>query len=196
MIMNEVTPTYYRPSSALLMLQRLRHRCFPPKSNLVAFAEAELARLKGDGEDDDGMQEAMNKHILRMVRTFSREGHSGFSAGYAVSVLQKLLRYEPLGPITGEDGEWTDISPESGEPMWQNKRCSHVFKDGSGRAYDINGRVFVEADGCAFTGTGSRVYVSFPYTPHREEVAVDEEGEPLEGPSRAQLAEYPIIEEA
>lgn len=176
----------YRPNPVLMAFHRLRHRLFPGKSGLETFAESELARLMGD-EDGDEMQSHMNKHILRMVRTFSSEGHSGFSAGYAVSVLQKLLRYQPLGPLTGEDSEWNEVTDMSGEPLWQNNRCGHVFKGADGRAYDIDGRVFIEADGAGFTGLGSWVWVTFPYTPSRVEIAVDDDGEPLEGPSRAEL---------
>lgn len=166
----------------------IRERFFPRKGGLETFAERELARLSGD-PDGDEMQTEMNRHILRMVRTFAREGHSGFSAGYAVNILQKLLRYQPLGPLTGDDAEWTDVSDMSGEPMWQNNRCSHVFKGEDGRAYDINGRVFIEPEGCSYTGRGSRVFVEFPYTPNTEYVNVDVDGEPLEGPSREELAQ-------
>lgn len=176
------------PSRIAQMIGRLRFRWFPPKSGLETFAERELDRIETD-EDDGGMQEMMNTHILRMVRTFAREGHSGFSAGYAVSILAKLLRYEPLGPLTGDDSEWNDIGDMSGEPMWQNNRCSHVFKGADGRAYDIDGRVFIEPDGYGFTGQGSRVFIAFPYTPSRQEIPVDENGEPLDGPSRAELAD-------
>jgi hypothetical protein len=166
---------------------RLKWKFFPGKSGLESFAERELSRLLGD-PDGDGMQREMNKHLLRMVRTFAREGHSGFSAGYAVSILQKLLRYEPIGPLTGDADEWIDVSEMSGGPMWQNTRCSRVFKGADGRAYDIDGRVFMEPSGVSFTGRGSCVYVTFPYTPHTEYVRVGEDGEPLEGPSREELA--------
>lgn len=178
---------YQRPFWLVETFRRLRWRYFPPKSGLEAYAERELARLTGD-PDGDEMQIAMNKHLLRMVRTFAREGHSGFSAGYAVSILQKLLRYEPLGPLTGADDEWTDIGDMSGEPMWQNNRCSRVFKGADGRAYDIDGRVFQEPDGYGFTGRGSSVFVTFPYTPTTEYVPVGPDGEPLDGPSREELA--------
>lgn len=185
------TPVGWRKPSlldrAVGAYQRLRFRYFPPKSGLETFAERELARLLGDPDGDD-MQIEINRHILRMVRTFAREGHSGGGASYAIPILAKLLRYEPLGPITGEDSEWNDIGEMSGEPMWQNNRCSHVFKGADGRAYDIDGRVFVEPNGCAFTGQGSRVWIEFPYTPSRVEIAVGEDGEPLDGPSRAELA--------
>lgn len=165
----------------------LKWKLFPGKSNLERHAERELSRLTGDPDGDD-MQQAMNKHILRMVRTFARKHHSGSSAGYAVGILQKLLRYEPLGPITDDPAEWQEISEEMGEVCWQNRRCSHVFKGADGRAYDINGRVFVEPNGVSFTGRGSCVYVTLPYTPHTEYVDVGEDGEPLSGPSREELA--------
>lgn len=189
-VLSGLAPAQWRPTLSDRvhdLYGRLKWKFFPGKSGLETFAERELARLMGDPDGDD-MQTEMNRHILRMVRTFAREGHSGFSASYAVSILQKLLSYEPLGPLTGDVSEWTDVGEMSGEPMWQNNRCSHVFKGADGRAYDINGRVFVEPDGCSYTGRGSRVFVTFPYTPQTEYVNVNEDGEPLEGLSREELA--------
>lgn len=171
------------PFDPFAFVRRLRWRYFPPKSGMERWAEREVARLLGDPEGDE-MQAAMNKHLLKMVRAFGREGHSGFSASYAVGCLEKLLRYEPLTPLTGEDSEWNDISDMSDEPQWQNNRCSHVFKDADGRAYDIDGKVFVEPSGAAFTGNGSRVFIEFPYTPAREYVQVDDDGKPLDGSPR------------
>ncbi len=137
---------------------------------LVQFAESELKRISGPGEDE--MSKAMNKHILHMVKEFADEGHSGFSAGYALSVLKKLLAYKPLTPLTGEDDEWGEVAEEDGKPLFQNKRYSAVFKVGKdGQAYDINGKVFWEwyttEDGESrksyFTNYNSRVPVTFPY---------------------------------
>jgi hypothetical protein len=145
-------------------------------SNLVAHAKAELALLNS-GEGDE-MQAEMNSHLIKMVEVFAEEGHSGFSAGYAVSVLQKLLRFEPLTPVTGDDGEWHDVSTYSGEPCWQNIRCSHVFKGADGRAWDIDAVVYEYPDGVRFTRGGSRDYIEFPYMPTREVVKVDANGEP------------------
>lgn len=136
---------------------------------LLSHAEHELKLLAGDKQDE--MQDAMNKHILEMVKVFSEEGHSGFSAGYAVSVLEKLLRFEPLTPLTGADEEWTelDYSPEMAA---QNKRCSHVFKRTDGTAWDGEARIFREPNGSCFTGKGSAVDITFPYVPKREYVDV------------------------
>jgi hypothetical protein len=140
--------------------------------SLVSHAEHEL-KLLSDGEPDE-MQQMMNKHILEMVKMFAEEGHSGFSASYAVGILEKLLRYEPLKPLTGDDSEWVKL--EYGDDMmWQNKRCSHVFKGADGRAYDSQGRIFREPNGNCYQSSGSRVYIEFPYTPTTE--YVDRPGE-------------------
>jgi len=47
-----------------------------------------------------------------------------------------------------------------------------VFKDADGRAYDIDGRVFREPNGCCYTSSDSRVYITFPYRPKTEYVDV------------------------
>jgi hypothetical protein len=135
-------------------------------SNLVNHAKRELALI---GHAEDEMQAAMNAHIIRMVETFADEGHSGFSASYAVAALEKLLRFEPLTPLTGSDDEWMEV----GDGLFQNVRCSHVFKE-DGNAYDIAGRMFREPDGVCFTGRDSRVPVTFPYTPTTEYVDVED----------------------
>lgn len=135
--------------------------------SLLEHAKTELSLL---GSDDDEMQQAMNKHILTVVETFANEGHSGFSASYATALLEKLLRHEPLTPLTGEDSEWCEVS----QGIWQNRRCSHVFKDATG-AYDIDGRIFRDPDGSCWQNRESRVPVTFPYTPTRVYVDCDEQ---------------------
>lgn len=122
------------------------------------------------------MQEAMNKHIIEMVKLFSEEGHSGFSAAYATGILEKLLRFEPLKPLTGEADEWTELD-YGPEMIAQNKRCSHVFKRADGTAYDSEGRIFRYPDGSCVIRKGSAVDITFPYTPSREYVDVPEDAE-------------------
>lgn len=139
--------------------------------SLLDHAERELDLM---GMQDDGdMNGMMRRHILHMVKEFSSEGHSGFSASYAIQVLEKLLKFEPITPLTGEDWEWSDVSEISGDTLYQNARCGHVFKDKDG-AYDIDGKVFWswmtdEETGEKFkshyTDRESRVPVTFPYTP-------------------------------
>lgn len=153
--------------------------------SLVKFAEHELDLI--GLTDEDEMNAAMRKHIIHIVNEFAIEGHSGFSAAYAISILEKLLRFEPLTPLTGDDSEWEDVSEmNDGIHLLQNKRCSRIFKDESG-SYDTEGIVFytwfMDEDGNPqkqhFTNSESKVYVNFPYTPVTlfEEIRQDENEE-------------------
>lgn len=139
------------------------------ESNLVEHAKRELriAGLYDEGSDYGGM---MADAVVAMIEQFSDEGHSGASAGMAVSIFEKLARFEPITPLTGEDDEWTEV----GEGMFQNRRCSRVFKNADGSAYDIDGRIFREPSGACFTSRESSVPVTFPYTPKTEYVDASE----------------------
>lgn len=127
------------------------------------------------GKFNDEMQEMICNHVMKLLEVFADEGHSGFSAPYAINLFSKLAKFEPIGPLTGEDWEWVNVSEQSGYTLWQNKRCGHVFKDENG-AYDIDGIVFydnhVDESGITykayFTSRESRVPVTFPYTPTTE----------------------------
>jgi hypothetical protein len=109
--------------------------------DLITHAQNELDAIGMTIDSPDEMNREMRKHILRLVMEFSNEGHSGFSASYAVSILEKLLRYQPLAPLSGNDEEWVNVAEQSGKPLWQNKRASHVFREGDDYAYDIQGKV-------------------------------------------------------
>lgn len=139
----------------------------------------------------DEMQQAMMDHLLVMCDTFAAEQHSGFSANYAIACLSKLLKFEPLVPLTGEDWEWNNVSEESGYECYQNNRCSHVFKQADrfdGQAYDINGKIFYEWVSYPdidngnpyksyYTCSDSFVPITFPYTPKSEYVERKSEAE-------------------
>jgi hypothetical protein len=144
-------------------------------SNLLLHAKDELNRIGMTEDSSDEMNVAMRKHILHMMNEFAEEGHSGFSAPYAISILTKLMDFKPLSPLTGEDDEWNNLV-ENYEPVphWQNKRKSSVFKNADGTCYDIDGKVFWEwcmpyEEGekpykSYYTNRDSRVPVTFPYT--------------------------------
>lgn len=95
---------------------------------------------------------------------------SGMSAGYAISLITPLLKQEPVGPLRGTDDEWVEVS----DGCFQNKRCSHVFKK-NGKAYDIEGKIFEDDNGCCYTSRESRVDVEFPYVPKHEYIKVKTE---------------------
>lgn len=138
-----------------------------------ARRELEIAGLFDKDSDYGGMVGAA---VMQMMQGFSEEGHSGFSAGMTSSIFNKVSRFEPLTPLTGNDDEWGGDHMD-GDTL-QNKRCSHVFKKiSTGLAYDINGKIFREPDGSIYTGSGSRVDITFPYTPKSEYVDVEKNHE-------------------
>ena len=84
--------------------------------------------------------------------------------------------------MSGEDAEWIEIT----EGVWQNKRCSHVFKGKNGVAYDASGYVFwswrerllepneegfpgMKRFKSYFTSNMSRKLITFPCLPPKPE---------------------------
>ena len=136
-------------------------------SNMTEYAKDEL-RIAGmyDGEEYNKM---VADAVVEIVAKFADQGHSGFSASMVSSILDKVLRFEPLTPLTGEDSEWNVLDYDD-HMAAQNKRCSHVFKRKDGTAYDADAIVFRDPDGACFTSSESRKDITFPYVPKREYV--------------------------
>ena len=139
-------------------------------SNLLDHARKELA-ISGIGNTNsqDEYNLLIHDAVIEIIHLFSKQGHSGMSAGIVTSIVEKLMKFQPLSPLTGEDSEWNHI----GKNLYQNNRCSHVFKENE-KAYDIHGKVFVNQHGVSFTSSDSRVPVVFPYTPKTEYINVVE----------------------
>lgn len=136
---------------------------------LVDHARRELDALARSADADEGgvdeFQREINDHLLAMVALFADAGHSGGSAGYAIGMLQRLLSYEPIMPLSGDDEEWMLVTDDNDRgPLEQNVRCSRVFRE-VGVAYDIEAVVWRERNGVGFTGWDSGRRVTFPYTP-------------------------------
>lgn len=139
-------------------------------SNLLKHAEHEL-ELAGlfDGDSDYGGM--LGTSVMKLIAVFASEGHSGMSAQMAISLFEKLARFEPLTPLTGEDHEWDKVDYGC-EPTYQNKRFSRVFKNSYGRTYDVNARIFRRPDGSCYTSGDSSKDITFPYMPSKEYVDV------------------------
>ena len=135
----------------------------------IEHAKREFQAAGYDLSDtEDGPNKWMIDNVLQLLEVFSEQGHSGSSAPFALGYFEKLAKFEPLVPLTGEDFEWVEVS----DGIYQNNRCSHVFKE-NGVAYDIDGKVFRDPDGSCWTSSESRVDVEFPYTPKTEYVDRD-----------------------
>jgi hypothetical protein len=136
-------------------------------------AETELDLILGSDE----MDQMMKANVLELVDTFSKQGHSGFSASYCVELFEKVAMHKQLSPILGTDEEWMDVGeygkPDGVEKLYQNKRLSSVFKsvtNGKSFCYDIDSvvRYDISNDGTKIYFTSGKDYrrkeIKFPYT--------------------------------
>lgn len=132
------------------------------RSNTYRFAESELSILSKSAVDPDNRPiiEPFKKEILELCDRFGKSGQSGGSAPLtAIAITQaikKLLLQESICPIMGIDEEWNfvrDVS-EDDEMMYQNKRCSALFKGKSGKCWYLDAIVKkVVQTGHCFSGS-------------------------------------------
>ena len=103
-------------------------------SNLVDHATKELT-LAGLFDKDSDFVGMLGCSALEIVGVFAKQGHSGMSASIVTDLVGRLMRYEPLTPLTYEPNEWMNVSDQSGSPMWQNIRKSDVFSTDGGKTH-------------------------------------------------------------
>lgn len=98
-------------------------------NNLVVHARRELQLL-----DEDP---TVIEWYIRVIKEYASFGHSGGSAWATTAILEKLLRYEPLTPITNDPSEWFYHGPDQYgvDGVWQNKRDSRLFSNDEGKTY-------------------------------------------------------------
>ena len=102
------------------------------KSNLESHAETELKRIHCDPETIED--------ILKVIRAFDEAGHSGSSAAWSIHVIQDLLNFKNLSPLTDDPDEWNQVSPDIGFPQttWQSRRNSEAFSQDGGKTFRLN----------------------------------------------------------
>ena len=170
-------------------------------TNTYRYAQQELEILSKSSTDPDDRPiiEPFAKEILQLCEAFGKSGQSGGSAPYTASAIsqavKKLMLREPICPITGIEEEWTNVrdTSEENEMMYQNKRCSALFKSKSGKSWFVDAIVLKAANGNCYnssfwfsredylTGDKSKKigfahYVkSFPFTPKTFYIDVIEE---------------------
>ncbi len=93
----------------------------------MSHARRELERI---GEERDVIY-----WYLSVIRMFAGVRHSGESARVLLSVLERLLRYEPLTDLTDDPAEWIDRGEVNGMPWWQNTRDSRAMSHDGGKTY-------------------------------------------------------------
>lgn len=95
---------------------------------LLDHARRELGLVNEDPE--------LSANLLAVVAAFAAFGHSGGSAPIAIHHLERLLRFQPLSPLTSDPAEWIDrTEANGGQPMWQSTRDPRVFSHDGGRTW-------------------------------------------------------------
>jgi len=137
------------------------------ETNTAKHAQRELEILvKSSEQDNRPIIEPFITEILSLCEKFGLSGQSGGSAPYTATAIaqaiKKLLLQEPICPITGIDEEWMDVANVGdGSILFQNKRCSALFKDAKGCWY-LDAIVWKTQTGQTWSGAA---YI--PYAKHR-----------------------------
>jgi len=101
------------------------------ESNLVIHARRELNII---GEEPDIIE-----GYLKVIQAFADMRHSGGSAMVAIPVINRLLQFQNLAPLTDNPDDWIEV----GDGLWQNRRCSKMFSTDGGKTYtDVEDRDF------------------------------------------------------
>lgn len=99
------------------------------RSRLVKFAMREL-ELCGYTRGCSRINRLMRDNIIELLTVFAEQGHSGFSANYAINIFNKLARFKTISPLTFKEDEWEEPCNLAGTR--QNKRDSRFFKNADG----------------------------------------------------------------
>jgi hypothetical protein len=91
--------------------------------SLIEHAKKELALLNNDA--------AFNEAMIKAVEAFASYGHSGGSAAYAIPLLNDILQFKNVTPLTNDPKEWLD----HGDFTWQSTRNPEAFSSDGGTTY-------------------------------------------------------------
>lgn len=129
-------------------------------TNTQSFASRELEILRATTPDAIILE--FENEILALCEKFGKSGQSGGSAPFTASAIsqavKKLMLQNPICDITGHDNEWVNITEyNGGETLYQNARCSGLFKYPNGKCSYVDAIVWKGVEEWdTFTG---RVYV-------------------------------------
>jgi hypothetical protein len=84
--------------------------------------------------------EEMIQWYLEVILAFISYGHSGGSASVTIPILNDLLQFKNLTPLTKDPDEWVEVGEiGDGEPLWQNVRNSKALSlDGGNTHYFVD----------------------------------------------------------
>lgn len=106
-------------------------------SNMIAHARMELELAGWFKEDPDGLQtDWWAESLIAAVAEITHYGHSGGTIGFAVGMIEELIFFHPLSPITNNPDEWQNVTEYTdGTEMWQNRRDCRLFSHDEGQTW-------------------------------------------------------------
>lgn len=112
------------------------------KNELNLARENEIAKCKKDPDYEPGDEQyglMCYDAAEQLISVFEDQGHSGFSSSVVFSIFERLVKGNPLTPITDEDDQWCERYTVKEDPLkrYQHKRMSRLFK-----RVDADGNVF------------------------------------------------------
>ena len=127
---------------------------------MIEFAEWQLNKMleKYTEPGEKEMQNKMNNDVLELLKVFSEQGHSDFSASIATRLFYKLANYKLVTEVEDNPDDWNEYG--------QHKYISSIFKRKDGTCYYMYGRLFAEPNSDNFFyNKASNVDVTFPIKP-------------------------------
>ena len=100
---------------------------------LINHAKRELEEQNLFSKDCyDGM---IGKAVMELIEVFSKQDHSGFSAGMTRDLFMQLANFKTLSPMSNNPEHWNEVGPD----VWQSNRQASIFStDGGKTYYDID----------------------------------------------------------
>ena len=148
---------------------------FPIDESTMTERGIDELRRAGLFDEDADYEGETGKAVEALLRVFSEQGHSGFSASLASTLFYKLCKGEVLSPLTTDISEWMDVSEVYGQDnahpdmAYQSNRCPNIFTTVEGlkdsKAYTLDGIVWKDPDGFTYTDKNSKVWFDLPGYP-------------------------------
>lgn len=90
--------------------------------SLIRHAKYELkkAGLFDKDSDYDGM---LGESVLELIKVFSKQGHSGYSAYMTIDLFKRLASFKMLSSPTTDKEEWLEVT----DNVYQSRRQSNLF---------------------------------------------------------------------
>lgn len=121
----------------------------------------------------------IGKSVLQLIETFTKQKNSKKETEKIKLLFNKLVDFQQLSEITGEETEWLEISKNT----YQNKKLKTLFKQ-KDKSYFVNAIIWETQDhqeifaGIAKTKDGKeiscrQVVKSFPFVPKTFRIEVE-----------------------